>query len=294
MIPSLRNLTDRDLLAEVHRLSERERHATVRLIAALAELDSRRLYLGEGCSSLFTYCTQVLRLSEHAAYGRIEAARAARQFPVIFELLTDGSITLTAVGLLKPYLTADNHRELLEAARHKSKRDIEHLIARVNPQPAMSSSVRRLPSPRLLDVAAPTPTEAARPQSTPDTPAPPVRLANVRPSSPARYNVQFTVGSDTYEKLRRAQDLLRHSVPNGDLAAVFDRALTLLVAQLERTKVAATAHPRAVRASKSKSRHIPSAIKRAVWTRDGGRCAFVGANGRCSERGFLEFHHVLP
>ena len=69
---------------------------------AAGELDVRRLYLGEGCSSLFTYCTQVLHLSEHAAYGRIEAARAARRFPVILELLTDGVVTLTAVTLLAP------------------------------------------------------------------------------------------------------------------------------------------------------------------------------------------------
>ena len=60
-------------------------------------MDERRLYLAQGYSSLFTYCTQSLRLSEHAAYGRIEAARAARKWPVIVELLTDGSMTLTTV-----------------------------------------------------------------------------------------------------------------------------------------------------------------------------------------------------
>jgi hypothetical protein len=59
---------------------------------ALGELDARRLYLGEGCSSLFAYCTQVLHLSEHAAYGRIEAARAARQWPIVLDLLADGSL----------------------------------------------------------------------------------------------------------------------------------------------------------------------------------------------------------
>ena len=48
------------------RLAAEERKATAQLIAALAELDARRLYLGEGCSSLFTYCTTVLHLSEHA------------------------------------------------------------------------------------------------------------------------------------------------------------------------------------------------------------------------------------
>ena len=75
-------LSNQELLAEVKVAAGRERDATVRLIALLAELDARRLYLGEGCSSLFTYCTQVLHLSEHAAYGRIEAARAARKWPV--------------------------------------------------------------------------------------------------------------------------------------------------------------------------------------------------------------------
>ena len=57
-------LTDGELLLKVKQLSEHERQATAQLIASLAELDERRLYLGQGCSSLFTYCTQVLHLSE--------------------------------------------------------------------------------------------------------------------------------------------------------------------------------------------------------------------------------------
>ena len=62
-------LSDKELLEEVKVAAGREREATVHLIALLAQLDVRRLYLREGCSSLFTYCTQVLHLSEHAAYG---------------------------------------------------------------------------------------------------------------------------------------------------------------------------------------------------------------------------------
>ena len=62
-----------------------ERRTTAELLALLAEVDSRRLYLGEGCPSLFAYCTQVLHLSEHAAYHRIEAARAARHCPIVLE-----------------------------------------------------------------------------------------------------------------------------------------------------------------------------------------------------------------
>lgn len=93
----------------MHRLAERERHATADVIAALMEVEERRLYLGEGYPSLFSYCTQRLHFSEHAAYGRIEAARVARRFPAILDLLAEGSLTLTAVDLLKPHLTPENH-----------------------------------------------------------------------------------------------------------------------------------------------------------------------------------------
>src|SRR5215211_7431390 len=102
-------LSDAELLLAVRRLAANEREATAHLIAALAELDARRLYLAQGCSSLFTYCTQVLHLSEHAAYGRIEAARAVRKFPVVLELLASGSLHLTAITLLAPHLTMENH-----------------------------------------------------------------------------------------------------------------------------------------------------------------------------------------
>src|SRR5688500_16818523 len=141
------NLPDSELLAEVTRLIECERKTTAHLIASLAEFDARRLYLGQGCSSLFTYCTEVLHLSEHAAYNRIQAARAARRFPLILERLADGSIHLTAVRLLEPHLTPENHWDVLDAARHKSKRAIEELVARLHPQPDVVPSVRKLPTP---------------------------------------------------------------------------------------------------------------------------------------------------
>jgi len=66
--------SDRDLLAMVHQLAGDERRATARLIASLAELDARRLYLGQGCSSLFTYCTQTGAAPVRAR--RLPAARS--------------------------------------------------------------------------------------------------------------------------------------------------------------------------------------------------------------------------
>ena len=273
------------------------------LSTSLAELDERRLYLGEGYSSLFTYCTQALHLSEHAAYGRIEAARAARRFGSILELLADGAVTLTTICLLAPHLTAENHVEVLESARHKSKRDVEHLVAALRPKPAMPSSVRKLPAARVSEGPATRP-QAAEPlrlEPCPEAVPEPVqaqsrRAAVVAPIASAQFKVQITMSADTYEKLRRAQDLLRHTIPNGDPAVIFDRALTLLLMSLEKekTKLAAVTRPQAPRASAKRSRHIPAPVRREVWKRDDGQCAFLGRDGRCTERGFLEFHHVIP
>src|SRR5688572_19860034 len=142
---SLAQLSDRELLARVHAASNNERAATATLIALLAEFDARRLYLGEGCSSLFTYCTQVLHLSEHAAYNRIETARAARRFPVILDFVESGAVTVTNVRLLAPHLTDANHRDLLERARHKLKRDVEVLVATIRPRADVPFVVRKLP-----------------------------------------------------------------------------------------------------------------------------------------------------
>jgi hypothetical protein len=88
--------------------------------------------------------------------------------------------------------------------------------------------------------------------------------------------------------------LLRHVVPSGDAAEIFDRAVTLLVDQLERQRFAQTERARVANASLRPSRQIPAAVRRAVWRRDGGCCAFVGTEGRCGERAFLELHHVEP
>ena len=296
-IGSLHDISDEDLLRHVAHLARQERHATAELVASLTELDARKLYLREGCASLFSYCTQVLHLSEHAAYGRIEAARAARRFPDILDLLADGAITLTTVTLLGPHLTEENHRNLLEAARHKSRREVEKIVAKLRPKPDVPASIRKLAEHTVVQSPAAPIAEKSEVVEAKLESARPVlatRPSVVAPLSPARYKMQFTVSEETYQTLRRAQDLLRHAIPNGDPAAIVDRALTMLVEHLEKSKWAATTRPQASRRLTAGSRHIPAAVRRAVWARDAGRCTFVGAVGQCTERGCLEFHHVVP
>jgi hypothetical protein len=104
-----------------------------------------------------------------------------------------------------------------------------------------------------------------------------------------------TIGHQALQKLRLAKDMLRHPIPSGDDAAILDRALTALLDEVAKKKFAATSSPRPARETVPGSRHVPAEVKRTVWLRDLGRCAFVGTNGRrCTEHGFLEFHHLKP
>jgi hypothetical protein len=128
----------------------------------------------------------------------------------------------------------------------------------------------------------------------PDLPAP-LRRALARPLAPERYEIRFTASGETHAKLRQAQDLLRHVIPNGDVAQVMDRALTALLADLSKKKFAATELPRPGRSRSADARDPSAEVRREVWARDGGRCAFVSQDGRrCTERGRLEFHHLWP
>ena len=292
-------LSDDQLLEQVRQLAVRERNATAQLVAHLAEVDGRRLYLGQGYSSMFTYCTQALRLSEHAAYSRIEAARLARRCPEVLPLLEDARVTLTTVCLLAPVLTRDNAATLLARATYKTKREVELLVAELAPKPDVVTMVRKMPAPSprpksagplVVESAASAPVEAARSVQCPPPPTPAV----LAPLSPERFRLQLTISREAHDVLRRVQELARHSVPNGDPAVLFERAIRLLLEQLERQRCGAVRRARTATTTATHSRHVPAAIRRAVWARDTHQCAFVGADGRCQERAFLELHHVVP
>jgi hypothetical protein len=318
-----RRLSDHDLMARVTSLAGRERAATAELIAHLAEIDARRLHLGAGFASMFTYCRDALSLSEDEAYRRIEAARVARRFPMALDLLVEGAINLTTMRLLAPHLRADNYAEVLETARGLKKAQVEELVARLAPRPDVPTSVRRLPAPRPV-AATPSPSSSSSsPSSSPSSPPPSSSLpaaspvagatqdasptsttalrtpeaarAAVSALAPDRYKLQLTIGGDTLERLRLAKDLLRHALPSGDDATVLDRALRALLEELMKKKFAATDRPRAGDRETKGARYIPADVKRAVFVRDFGRCAFMGPSGRrCGERAFVEFHHVQP
>ena len=289
--------SDADLLRHIRTLVARDRETTADLVAHLGEIEARGLHRVAGHSSMFVYCVDELGLSEDAAYKRIQVARAVRKFPQLLDALANGWIHLTGAGLLVPHLTTDNVDELLAAATHARKSTIEEFLSRRFPrmEALLAPNVPsiRPAAPVFVPQLAPAQVEAA---SETEVDHFEKIEAPVAPTlAPALYDVRATIGQATHAKLERARSFLRHSVPNGDFATILDRALDALLAECEKARCAAARRPRhKVRPSASR-RHVPAAVKRAVWQRDGGRCTFVGADGRrCGSRDFLEFDHVLP
>ena len=218
---SLSHLSDPELTKGLASAVTQDCATTAKLLAHIAEFDARKLYLPAAYPSMYEYCVSELRMSEDSACKRIRAARAARQFPAIFLAVADGRLHLSAVVMLAPHLTPENADELLAAAAHQSKSEIEHLLARRFPRPdaptvendvASTASSTPLMQPGVVE------------SSAPGRITPPVPPPKVTPVAPGRFAVQFTADQGVHEDLRYAQALLGHAVPSGDVAQVFGRA----------------------------------------------------------------------
>src|SRR5258706_13024820 len=316
----LSHLSDAELLSGIQSLRGSERSFTARVVAHLAEIEIRKLHLATAHSSLFDYCLRSLKISEGEAFRRITAARLLRRFPVIFELIDSGAIHLTGLALLRDAITDENHRELLQAACGKTKREIQLILAGRFPKEDTPSLIRKLPEPKPAPAASAGgvgATTGGRVESTIDRPGPqPVRAPEPAPSEPraatpprtlishdwprieplsaARYKVQLTASAEFREKLERVCDLMSHSNPSRDLGVVLERAVDLLLRDLEKKKLKKTERPKPAPAA-SDSDHIPNNVRRKVYARDGGQCTFEDEHGhRCPARTLLQLDHIVP
>jgi len=308
-------LSNEALLHELEESVVQDCPHTARQVALIGEVERRRLYAPAGYPSMYRYCVGQLRLSEDAAYKRIQVARAARRYPAVLAALAAGRVHLTGLNLIAAHLKELDPgvvNELLAAATHRTKREIEQLLAERFPKADLKAEVRAIP--QAAPASGPTTKRPEQPQLVANTegelapaqvgdpvipshvesPQPAERPAVVAPLAPQRYGVQFTLDQAGRDLLQQVQDLLGCEVPRGDLAEVFVRALKAYAAVLEKRKHAATAHPRAPRRPKPGSRHIAAQIKRFVRKRDKGQCTYVSESGhRCEARSDLEYDHIV-
>ena len=284
---------------------------TAELLADLAAIDSSRAFLVLGYPSMYCYCLAKLRF-EDSASRYLYAARKVQRFPQILPALAGGRLHLSGLVMLAPHLSEETPQEmceeLLRAAEKKSKSEIALLLAHRFPQPDIAAFVRPIPQPAIqatLQAPAEITLPAAEATSQIPTAAPAVEHvpahtalagppARVRPLSPGRFGVQFTIAVEDHELLERAKALLAHQIPSGKVEEIFVRALRVLVTQLEGRKFGTGGQPRETSRETQRPRYVPAHVRSVVRKRDGDRCTFVSEQGhRCEERRFLEFDHVL-
>ncbi|MBI5210413.1 MAG: HNH endonuclease [Elusimicrobia bacterium] len=316
---SLRPLTDETLLVRLETLVHQERESVAEIVEHLAEVDRRDIVLDRGYATLFEYCTKRLRYSEAAAFLRIRAARAAKQFPRVLDDLKSGAIHLDAIMRLYPHLDARNCDRLLAQAAGASKREVLALVSSLGGAGGAPERdvIRRLPvlppatSPSARD-AQPPPGIALPSAGAAFPPAgaalPPVAMARRQDPdgsvgtqtvlAPSRIRLSFTADDGFLAMVERLRRLRRHKYPAGRLEDLLKDAVASILARIDperlkqdRRRGRGAAKPR----SRAPSRRVPAAVKAEVWKRDGGRCAYVAPDGRrCEGRDFLEFDHAIP
>ena len=328
---SLTHLSDAAVLQGGRSSHSDERSATAISLAHLSEIDARKLYVAEGYSSMFLYCLGELHLSEDCASRRLQAARVARRFPVLFAAIADGRLHLTGTALLAPHFTLENFDEVLLACTHRSRGQIQEWLAIRFPEtaaPAVRASIRPVVSAPVHVKSATDVASRGQLLAALDAPGAPLtddgnansathtdRSAQGREhlSIPTRrFQITVSVSESTHEKLRYLQTLMSHSLASGDVAGLVDKAFDALIEKVEKRKLGSTrvASARGARPAsrtsngssrsrasgpRSASRYVPVRIRRTVWERDQGRCTFVSTSGhRCGERRFLEFDHTQP
>ena len=299
-------------------LVSEDRGNTASMIAYIGEIDRRKLYLEDAYPSMFALCTKHFGMSEAIAGKRIRAGRAACRFPCILDMVRRGEIHLSGIHQLSGYLTEKNYKALLRRAKHRSMREIDELIAEIAPRPDPGSMMRPLPDDPMADAgtngtsdqgkspddraAGADGAQRGTSEDSPPISSPASHLKNLTiPLSPRRYRLHVTIGQQARDALEELQNLLSHQIPNGDPALIVERALEVMLAETKKKRAAITKKPRSKKTagkrkkSKNRTRGIPTSIRREVFARDEGRCAFIDASGRrCDSSWQLEFHHCTP
>jgi 5-methylcytosine-specific restriction endonuclease McrA len=294
-MPRYQQLSDAALTHGFDTSWSREDAAAADVLEYIADFDERKLYVPAGYPSLLDYCVGKLKRTRDSVRRQIHAAHTAQRFPLVFEYVRQGKLSVSAVIQLAPYLSEENAAELLSEASFRSKDEIAQLIRHrledMNP-PTLIESIETSPTADRASNG----TVVTETVSSLANPCVPERT---QVSEPERSCVSQPVHLDQEmeDLVSRAQTLLGYELRSDDPKEVIRRSLRVLVGQLEKrtARRARLVTPRPATRPSTNPRHIPNAIMSVVWKRDAGVCTFVGENGhRCRSRRHLEFDHIVP
>ncbi|TVQ81198.1 MAG: HNH endonuclease [Bradymonadales bacterium] len=284
---NVQKLASKDLLLYTQKLAASERKIYAAVIEALEEIERRKLYLAKGYSSLFIFCTEVLKYSAGAAQRRIESMRLIKNFPraqktEVKTKLQRGSLSLSHLSQVSKAL-----RSLPPQSCHEKMK----LLSRVE------NTTQRECERKLMEAGVP---EIKKRE-------------DFRVVSESSYRLSVTVDEETKELLEKFMGLTAHQNPWASREKALKIALKLALREVERRKFGVSGKkktPEVTTATEAvspeerkevriqpkgkRSRHIPKSVRAVVWERDGGACVFVEPRtGRQCGSGFgLEWDHV--
>jgi len=306
-LPNLSRLPSSALTARLYSLRAEERTLLVEFLRYLGELDRRKLYLELGFSSLFAYCTDFLGLSRSSTFRRTTATRLLLRFPILADYLADGRLGLTTLVELREVLCPERLGEILDRAAGRTEDEVKVLVAALQPRPAPPDLLRRLPErhtvePVVVSAGAALTDPVAEPIRAPEVPPrPPLKAPRIEPISEERHVLRMTVGREFVADLDKVRAALSHQIADRSLEKVIHECIRRTLRECARRQTGAVgrrkspAEPVIADAGAKPSRHIPAAVRDAVWRRDEGRCAFIGVDGhRCDATFQVQFHHVQP
>lgn len=290
----LKALSDDELIASIRALVGDERRILFLILRHLQEVDDRRLAPRRAYPSLFDFCVKDLHWAEGETAKRIQVSRKATSFPLLLRAIRRGELTLSAAALLAPHLTRENYAGLVRRSYWRPTREVEALVATLAPKPEPKERARFL---GIISPPSTPPVEAgpggAALEGFPDLPMAPPSPAE---ASPQRVHFSFTSDERLLADVERAKDLLRGKYPDPDFEAVFGEGVRMMLDRIDpdrrsvRERVPAAAQP-----GDPRSRVPPAWVKRAVWKRDSGHCAFRGEGGRlCRSTAGLQYDHIVP
>ncbi len=284
----IRSMTNQELVHKICDVTKEERRITIEVLRLLREIERRQLFAELGHSSLFAYCTNVLRYSEAAACRRIEAMRAMRETPEIEVKLESGELGLSAVTQAR---TTIRHHEKFAKAKVTPEKRKDAMLS------LCGQSKREADKALALEFSTPLPT------------TPVVQRETARGTT--RVTIEFT--EDEMEVFNEIKRLSGH--PQN----LKDTILRLAAEELTQLKKSRGEMPVRTRHSVSSKENLPSpaeekneanrrtsamtksprsipiSIKRSAWDKAGGRCEFRNADGeRCDTKHALEYDHISP
>jgi len=276
---SLKNKDDTVLLTDLKHLVSQERQLLTKLLAYFQEVETRKLYLVRGYSSLFAFLTgDEMGYSESAAYRRIQAMRLLREVPEVEEKIESGKMSLSVVSQVQGFIKKQDQKRRDQKMPQLKQEEKLALVLRLE-----GTSARTC--------------EKKLAQMDPET-ALPKEMTKVLNMD--KTLIQFVADGALMDKIERLMDLLSHQNPEGSYEQLFSKLADMALAKVdpEKRQERRLKKPSPLPTSEVKpgSRHIPNGTRDKVWLRDQGKCQYRDKEtGRvCGSRYSTQLDHRYP